>query len=603
MNNNSTNLKEFFLLIKKTKPNIKIFSFAILLSAFSAVISTLLPNVLKDLIDSYANAKQINISNLLILLGIFLGGGITGAIGSYMLSKVGFKVVANLRKTIWNKVSFLPMDFHDKNQSADIASRLVNDTNIIYNLVSNSFSQFINAILMIIFCGFWLFYYDWQLALIILVAIPVYLIFFIPLGKILSRLSKKTQNITAQLNQNAIEMIISIKLIKAFRAEKYQVKKGEENINELLHVGLKQMKWMALVNPVVNFIMMLIIGTIVGYGGIKLANGSLTPGTFIAFLTLIFYVIGPISNFGLFFTQLQRTAGATERIIQLLSEEEEDQKKGMALTLTGNDLIIKDLSFGYGSKQELVLKKINLTVKGRSTNALVGPSGSGKTTLISLLIRYYKPNSGTINIGEENIESFTIDSWRNKIGYISQDNNLITGNIRENIIFGLEKQPSEEKIIEVCRLANAWEFIEKMPFGLDTDIGERGLKLSGGQRQRIAIARLFLKNPEIILLDEATASLDSRSEEIVIDAVNKILEGRTSIVIAHRLSTIINADNIIFMDNGEITGQGTHWELKKSHELYKRFCEQQFNEQDDPKLLQINDFYNVFSTDEEKSYG
>ncbi|WP_414051741.1 ABC transporter ATP-binding protein [Bacillus pumilus] len=573
-----TKWKVFFSVIRKTRISINLFIIAMILTAISATASTLVPHFLKKIIDSYNSTNTINSMDLTALIGIFLSSAILGAIGSYMLSVEGLKVVANLRILLWRKIVKLPIDFYDKNRSADIASRFVNDTSVIYNLVSNSFSQFVNAILMILFCGFWLFYYDWQLTLIIIVAIPLYLIFFIPLGKILAKLSKLTQTLTGNLNIRAVETISAIKLVKSSTAEEFQVQKGSQDIESVQNISLKQAKWMVLVNPVINLIMMIIIVTIIMVGGVKLSHGDLSPGTFIAFLTLIFYVIGPITNFGLFFTQLQKTIGATERVSQLLSESEEVQSEGEDLTITNNDLVIRDLRFYYSENDTFSLKNINLIIKGGTTNALVGPSGSGKTTLISLLERYYKPTSGTIFMDGKNIETFSLKSWRNQIGYVSQDHSLISGTIRENLVFGLNEIPDEEKIIDACKSAYAWEFVEKFANGLDTNIGEKGLNLSGGQQQRIAIARMFLKDPKIIFLDEATSNLDSQSEKFVNEAIGKIIKGRTSIVIAHRLSTIINADNIIFMENGEVTGNGKHYELKNNHKLYRQFCEQQFKE-------------------------
>ncbi len=579
--------KDFFDLIRKTKPNVTLISFAVLLSAVSAVVPTLIPGNLKNIIDSYMVIGTLNTTGLALLLGIFICSAGIGALGSYMLGVAGHNVVAGLREMLWKKIVYLPIKFYDQNRSADIASRVVNDTTVIYNLISNALSQFVNSVLMIIFCGFWMFYYDWQLTLVMLVSIPVFLMFFIPLGKTLSRLSKNMQNSTAKLNIKAVEVASHIKLIKSFTAEQDQIKKGVKNIKNLRNIGINQTKWMVIVNPVINLTMMIIIVTIIGYGGLKLANGTLTPGTFIAFLILIFYIIGPMTNFGLFFTQLHKTLGATERIIQILSEEEETQDKGKLFNITDRDILMKDVSFYYSGhvQKEFSLKNINLRIEGGKTYALVGPSGSGKTTLISLLVRYYKPDRGSIYIGDENIEEFSLSSWRDQIGYVSQEHSIISGTVRENLIFGLKEIPGEEKIIEACKMAYAWDFIKNLPDGLDTDIGERGLKLSGGQKQRIAIARMFLKDPKIIILDEATANLDSHSEKVINEAMKEITKGRTAIVIAHRLSTIINADHIIFMENGRITGQGNHWELKRTHKLYKKFCEYQFREQPDQQWL------------------
>lgn len=423
----------------------------------------------------------------------------------------------------------------------------------------------------------------------IVVAIPVYLLIFIPLGRILSKLSKMTQSLTGELNVRAVETISAIRLVKSSTAEKLQVEKGKEDVEALRSIGLKQTKWMVILNPIINLMMMLIIISIIGFGGVKLANGSLSPGTFIAFLTLMFYIMGPLNNFGLFFTQIQKTIGATERISQLIYEQGEDQHKGKELAETNKDLVIENLSFCYSNEDKAFsLKNINLIIKRGSVNALVGPSGSGKTTIISILERYYKPNSGNIYFGDENIELFSLNSWRSQIGYVAQNHDLISGTIRDNLIFGLENPPNEKRIVEACKKAYAWQFISELPNSLETNIGEKGLNLSGGQRQRIAIARMFLKNPNIIFLDEATASLDSHSERIVNEAMKKLMKDRTAIIIAHRLSTIINADNIIFMENGEITGQGNHWELKNSHKLYHQFCEQQFKEDSTDPLVLTN---------------
>ncbi|SET47945.1 ATP-binding cassette, subfamily B, AbcA/BmrA [Oceanobacillus limi] len=588
--------KEFFELISKTKPKVGLFIIACIISSASAIATTFIPNFVKTFIDSFSTSGNLN-GNILLLLGaFFIFGTLTSAIASYLLNVVGLNVVANLRGITWSKIVKLPANFYDKNKSGDIASRVVNDTTVIFNLVSHSFSQFVNAILTILFCSFWLFYYDWQLALVILIAIPLFLLFFVPLGRVLAKLSKRLQRSTARLNVNAFEMISEIKLVKSFTAENAQIKKGMENIKNLKDIGMKQATWMALVNPILNLIMMLMIITIVGYGGIKLARGDLSPGTFIAFLTLIFYVIPPISNFGTFFTQLQKTKGATERISQLLNEDEENLSEGKFLHVNDQDIELKNISFHYSTQEDLTfsLQDINLKIAGGETYALVGPSGSGKTTLIALLERFYQPTNGAIYMGGENIESFSLSSWRSQIGYVSQEHTLVSGTIRENIIFGLEGDPpSEKKIVKACKMAYAWEFVRKLPNGLDTDIGERGLNLSGGQRQRIAIARMFLKDPKIILLDEATANLDSQSEKEVHAAMQKITKNRTAIVIAHRLSTVMNSDHIIFMEDGKITGQGKHDELRETHELYRKFCKQQLEsnqeqtDSEETKQLQI----------------
>ena len=571
--------RQFFELIHKSRPRTTLFVVACLISSLSAVLTTFIPHFLKMIVDAYTQSGTFNGSTFAGLGGLFIFVTITGVLSSYLLSKVGLSVVANLRALTWSKIVKLPTPFFDKNQSGDVSSRLVSDTTVIYNLVSHSFSQFINATLSLLFCGFWLFYYSWKLSLIIVAAIPLFLLFFIPLGRVLSQLSRELQQSTAKLNVKAIEMIAENKLIKSFTAEHNQIEKGHGIIQDLMRIGLKQAKWSAAVTPFLNMIMLFIIVVIIGYGGMQLANGELSPGTFIAFLTLIFYIMNPLSNFGLFFSQLQKTKGATERISQLLAEEEENLSAGKQLAPAYKGIELRNLSFSYSTHEHSAfgLEDMNLNLQKGSTYALVGPSGSGKTTLLALLERFYQPTGGNIFIDGERIEDFSLHSWRSQIGYVSQEHTLISGTVRENLMFGLKQHLSEEKIIDACKMANAWEFINDLPNGLDTYIGEKGLNLSGGQRQRIAIARMFLKDPEIILLDEATSSLDSQSEEKVQSAMRKVIEGRTAIVVAHRLSTIIDSEHIIFIEGGRITGQGRHEELQQTHELYKQFCELQFN--------------------------
>lgn len=569
---------EFFDLMIKTKLNIKLFVIALLISSIGTITSTFIPNFLKGFIDSYANFESFSMKGIKWLIILFLFSTLAATISSYLLGMVGMQIVANLRNIVWSKIAKLPSQFYDVNESGDLASRVVNDTTVIFNLISSSLSKFISAILTILFCTFWLFYYDWQLAIIAITAIPLLLMFFIPLGKILAKLSKTSQRLTAKLNVTAFEMLSEIKLIKAHTAERQQIHNGKENIEQLKAVGIKQVKWTSIINPVLNFIMMMVIFTIIGYGGMKLANGKLSPGTFIAFLTLLFYLIGPISNLGIFLTELQKTKGATERIIEILREEKEHLMQGEHLIEFDRDIKFHNVHFNYQAqnKSSFSLQSINLKVKGGKTIALVGPSGSGKTTLMSLIERFYKPTSGQIIIDDKNIEDFSLFSWRNQIGYVSQEHSLITGTIRDNLVLGINKEEIDEgNLIWACKLAYAWDFIKELPNGLDTHIGEKGLNLSGGQRQRIAIARMFLKRPKMILLDEATANLDSESEEKVQLAIKKLTSGRTAIIIAHRLSTVMNSDQIVFLENGRITGQGTHDELLMTHKIYEKFCKHQ----------------------------
>ena len=285
-------------------------------------------------------------------------------------------------------------------------------------------------------------------------------------------------------------------------------------------------------------------------------------------------IIMPITAITMFVTQLQKARGATGSIIAILDEPDEESVPGLPVPDERQRIDVSDLRFGY-AKAEPVIQGVSFALEPGTVTALVGPSGGGKTTVFSLLERFYAPDAGTIRLGGVPIESFALAEWRRRIGYVPQDSPLLSGTIRENLVYGVDRSVPEEEIVEAAKSAYAHEFIMALPAGYDTDVGERGVKLSGGQRQRIAIARALMRDPALLMLDEATSSLDSSSEMAVQKALSNLMRGRTTLVIAHRLSTVIDADQILFLEKGLITGRGTHGELLVSHPLYRSFAAQQ----------------------------
>lgn len=300
----------------------------------------------------------------------------------------------------------------------------------------------------------------------------------------------------------------------------------------------------------------------------------MTAGELAAFFIYLFQIIMPITQIIVFLTQFQKTVGATEKVLSILNLEEEKLHEGKSVTLKEQALHFKGISFGYDSS-ETILKDINLTAEKGKVTAIVGPSGSGKTTLFSLIEQFYQPLQGEIQFGKESITNYSLKSWRELLGYVSQDSPIYSGTIRDNITYGLQGVIPQEKIKVAAKMAYADEFILDLPSGYETEVGERGIKLSGGQRQRIAIARALLRSPEILMLDEATSSLDSQSEIVVQEALKNLMIGRTTLVIAHRLSTIVEAEQIIFLEKGRVTSVGSHEELYESHALYREFAKQQ----------------------------
>jgi ATP-binding cassette, subfamily B, bacterial AbcA/BmrA len=368
---------------------------------------------------------------------------------------------------------------------------------------------------------------------------------------------------------------MEIRLVKASNAEALEYQNGQKGIQKLFQFGLKEAKIQALIAPLMSFVMMALLVLILGYGGMRVSSGALTAGALVAFIMYLFQIIMPMAQLASFFTQFQKATGATERIISILDSVEEEDAKQPVQNMS-QSISVDHLNYSYNNGEQ-VLKDISFNVEAGKVTAIVGPSGSGKTTLFSLFERFYKPQEGSISIGGTSINDFTLLSWRSQIGYVSQESPIVSGTIRDNICYGIDRDITDEELNQVAKMAYADQFISELPNGYDTEVGERGMKLSGGQRQRIAIARAFLRNPKILMLDEATSSLDSKSEKVVQQALNHLMKGRTTIVIAHRLSTVIGSDQIIFLEKGKITGSGTHKELYNTHSLYREFAEQQLH--------------------------
>jgi ATP-binding cassette subfamily B protein AbcA/BmrA len=365
-----------------------------------------------------------------------------------------------------------------------------------------------------------------------------------------------------------------IRLVKASNAEEAEYGRGKAGIMALFKLGLREAKVQSLVGPLITLVLMAALVAVIGYGGMQVSSGELTAGALVAFILYLFQIIMPMGQITSFFTQLQKSVGATERMIHILAEKEEDIQTGKAIENADQPIKLEQVSFGYKTDQT-ILKDITATIEAGKVTAIVGPSGGGKTTLFKLLERFYNPTAGSILLGNEPIDTYSLESWREHIGYVSQESPLMSGTIRDNICYGLKREVTDEELRKAADMAYALQFIEDLPKKFETEVGERGIMLSGGQRQRIAIARALLRNPSILMLDEATSSLDSQSEKWVQQALEVLMEGRTTIVIAHRLSTVVDADQLLFVEQGEITGRGTHHELMASHSLYRDFAEQQ----------------------------
>ncbi|MDN6194203.1 MAG: ABC transporter ATP-binding protein [Alkalibacterium gilvum] len=512
------------------------------------------------------------------IVGIFILQVLFSGFSNYILYKIGQHVVAGLRDFLWNKIIKLPVSFFDRYASGEIVSRLTNDTSIVQNLISSFFPQFISGVLSITGVFFILIIMDWQMTLVMLTAVPLALALTRPLGKRMAKVSREMQDETAQFSGKVQQTVAEIRLMKSSTAESAEKEKGERNINKLYRIGLKEGKYIAIIGPLIYTLMMGVMVFVIGYGGVRVARGDITTGELVAFLLYLFQIIFPITTFMNFFMQIQKAAGATERITQILDEKEEEKREGKSVSIDNLPIKFENVNFSYQENKE-VIKQISFITHPGEKIAFAGPSGGGKSTLFALLEQFYTPDSGGIYVGDIPISEISLQSWRSQIGYVSQENAMMSGTIKENLCYGLPdtEQPTEERLWEVLEMAYAKTFIEQLPSKLEEEIGERGAKLSGGQRQRINIARAFLRDPKILMMDEATASLDSQSEKIVSQALNKLMKGRTTFVIAHRLSTIVDADKILFIEEGKLTGMGSHEELYEKHTLYQLFANQQLS--------------------------
>lgn len=575
MDNKKSGLKPFIKLILATKIPKKILVIGMIGNIVTTLAGLVVPLLTKNLVDGFS-VSSLSIP-LLVAIGIaFVIQAIISGISIYLLAAVGQKIVASLRERMWLKLVRLPVGYYDQNSSGETVSRVVNDTSIVKDLITDHFPQFIAGIISIIGAVVLLLVMDWKMTLMMLVAVPLTLAIMIPLGRQMAKISRGLQDETAVFTGNVQQTLGEIRLMKASTAEQDEEAKGISGIDKLLGFGLKEARVFAFIAPLMQFVIMLVIVVIIAYGGMRVASGAMSTGTLVAFLLYLFQVIMPITTFAMFFTQLQKAKGATERIIDILELDSEEGQEGIEKDITDETIEVLNVSFAY-SEDEPVIDNISFRAKPGEMIAFAGPSGGGKTTVFGLLERFYVPSAGEIKVGDTRISDIAIQSWRSQIGYVAQESAMMVGTIRENLLYGLEHREriSDEQLWAVAKMAYADQFIKEFTNGLDTEVGERGVKLSGGQRQRIAIARAFLRNPKILMMDEATASLDSQSESVVQKALSRLMEGRTTFVIAHRLSTIVNADQIIFIEKGRITGKGTHEELTQTHSLYREFANQQ----------------------------
>lgn len=565
--------KDFLHLINGVNPKKGLFLLGMLLSLVTSGASLIVPQLTKGLVDT-SGLSKIDSKMLIVLILAFLIQLGFGTIGGYILRYVGESSVKTLREKLWAHLLKLPVDYFDNHKSGESSSRLVNDTSVIKDLITSQFPNFITGAIQLVGSMIILFFMDWKMASLMFGVVPIIVLILLPIGRIMSKLGRKLQAATADFNADASEKLSEVRLIKASNGERFEKTTGGNFIDRIFKVGIKDAKIEAVLQPIMTTAMLGIFVGILGYGAVRIQQGTLSSGSLVAFLLYLFNIITPVASFATFFSQVQKAMGSTERIQEILKTKPEITTNGKTVDVEGKVITANHLNFSYNSDNQ-ILHDVSFTAKPNTVIAFAGPSGGGKSTIFSLLERFYQPNSGSILIGKDDIKNIDLNSWRSQIGFVSQDSAVFAGSIRDNLQYGLNRNLTDEELWHGLKLAYADEFVKNFPDQLNTQIGERGVKLSGGQKQRIAIARAFLRDPKILMLDEATASLDSESEEKVQRALDQLMVGRTTLVIAHRLSTIVDADQIYFIEKGSVTGHGTHKELMKEHELYAQYVNEQ----------------------------
>lgn len=544
---------------------------AIIISSLGSISGLLIPLFTGRLVDKFSTSS-INWNIVILFAGIFIANALLSGIGIYLLSKIGEKMIYDIRSILWEHIIKLKMPFFDKNESGQLMSRLTDDTKVINEFISQKLPQLLPAIITLVGSIIMLFIMDWQMTLLTFIAIPLFMAVMIPLGRKMQKISINTQSEIANFSGLLGRVLTEMRLVKVSNTERQELDNAHSNLREIYNLGLRQAKITAVIQPISSLIMLLMIAVILGFGAIRIATGAITAGALIAMIFYVMQLSMPLMNLTTLVTDYKKAVGASNRIYEIMQEPVEpmiDLEPVSHVNITAGEIEFADVNFKYDVKD--ILKNVSFRIPQGEVSAFVGPSGSGKSTIFNLIERMYEIESGDIKYGNQSIYDIPMANWRNQIGYVMQSNSMMSGTIRDNILYGINREVSDEELIKYAKLANCHDFIMQFDDGYDTLVGERGLKLSGGQRQRIDIARSFVKNPDILLLDEATANLDSESEQKIQEALEVLMEGRTTIVIAHRLSTIKKAGQIIFLDQGQVTGQGTHAELMDHHEKYHQF--------------------------------
>jgi ABC transporter fused permease/ATP-binding protein len=577
---NKENLRQALLIFSYVKPYRWLFTGGLLFIALSSVTTMAFPYLLKQLIDSVNHSSttifHFTAGNIALTMIVVLAVQMFFSfMRIYVFTTVGENALADMRKDIYQRMITMPMEFFAQRRVGELSSRITADLSQIQDAVTSILAEVLRGVLILIIGMGLIFYISPRLTLLMLSVVPVIIVIAIFFSRKIRAVSRQTQDQLADSNTIVQETLQGISNVKAFSNEWYEMKRYASSLKQVVNMAVKNGKNRGLFASFLIFSIFGSIVLVVWYGTSLQQSGLLSFGSLTAFVVYTAFVGGSMAGFADLYGQLQKTLGATQRVRELLMAEPEnvrtmDEPLDEKYRLNGS-VTLENVSFSYPSRPELrVLNNVNINIEPGEQAAIVGPSGSGKTTLAALLLRFYDPGSGKIFFDDKDAAAIPLSQLRKQMALVPQDVLLFGGSIKENIAYG-KPDATQEEIEAAAKRAHAHEFIISFPEKYETVVGERGIKLSGGQRQRVAIATAILKNPVILILDEATSSLDSASESIVQEALDNLMKNRTSFVIAHRLSTVRNADKIIVLEKGSVIESGTHRQLLTIEEgLYKK---------------------------------
>lgn len=571
----------YYRLLQFVKPYWVRLGGAMVCMLFVSAASSAAAFLVKPVLDDIFFKKDLAMLKLipLVIVGLYVLKAFFDYGQAYLMSYVGQRIIADLREKIYNHLQSLSLSFFTRNPTGVLMSRITNDVGMVQGAVTDAVTILLKDFFTVLGLVGVVFYRDWKLALVAMVVFPLAVYPVVKFGRKLRSYSARSQSTMGDISSILLETISGNRIVKAFGMENYEQERFSRENRKLLKILMKSVRVRAISHPLMEMLGGLGIACIVFYGGYNVIKGVATPGTFFSFLAALLMLYEPVKRLSNVNNVVQQGLAAASRIFEVLDTVPEirNQPGAKDFSLISQGIEYQNVSFKY--EEDWVLRDVSLKVKAGEVVAFVGTSGGGKTTLINLLPRFYDVTSGRVLIDGQDIRDVTVESLRAQIGIVTQQTILFNETVRNNIAYGKIGQPFEE-IVRAAKAAHAHEFIQNLPQGYDTVIGEQGVKLSGGERQRISIARALLKNAPILILDEATSSLDSESELEVQKALEYLMKGRTTLVIAHRLSTVRQADRLVVISNGVVVEEGTHEELLEREGEYRKLYLLQFIDND-----------------------